>query len=423
MRDVLRTVAGSDSRSSTSGAKYQTSHPPLATMRVLHQLVLTCWSTLASEHQPNGSHLDVETATHVLSALAKPLNHLAATFSTMEKHQSSLAFEILCHACQALGTIGDKVAQAFGSTLLVGMLPISRIANLATASLAPMLSSLLNATSRQEYDSSNNLVLQQLGMKTLHSVVAASALAILHIPELLTVSVIEATEHYDVRAAMRAPGGEDHVGCLALMRLAFESHLLARAMIEAYPTILLQLCELHENLKQLEQQRQRGMLHGKGVTPKSRRILLKTISYLDAVISKERQCQSAMHNLFQQSIAFIVEIGRESAYSSADGMRRLCEVTFDLAEFSSTEVFKLFYSASDDAQSTEAMCVKTLQSAVLVGYSMLSTTTPHSEFHVEVRHCSLGALHVEIAVCSSLRCLSSGVDSELLYSYLLKIRQ
>lgn len=381
VRDVLRTVAGSDSGSSTSAVKNQTIPPSPVTLRVLHDLVLASWSTIVSR-QAQVSQLDGETSIHVLSALAKPLNHLAVTFSKLDHQYSSLSSDILCHACQALGAAAEKLVEAFGSTHLIDLFPISRVSNLAAASLAPMMSALIDAPSKLECDSVNNTTLQQLGMVTLRHVITSSALSIMHIPELLVESASDGTHYYEARAAMRAPGGEDHVGGLALMRLSFESRHLARAMIEVQPTILHQLCQLHDVLKQSEQGRERGKFHGKGVSPKSRRILLKAIAHLDAIISEDNHSPSVMHDLFHQSIEHIVRMGQESYHSTEHGMYSLCEVIFDLAEFSSTEIFNMFNNVVRDTGSSEAKCTATLREAGLVGYKNISTS---HELQVEVR--------------------------------------
>lgn len=87
--------------------------------------------------------------------------------------------------------------------------------------------------------------------------------------------------------AMRAPGGEDHCSCIALMRLSSESESLCSSMWKFYTDpicetslhekpvpLVFDLCFLHDKLRQIECSRGYGVFHGSGVLPKTRRILL-----------------------------------------------------------------------------------------------------------------------------------------------------
>jgi hypothetical protein len=114
----------------------------------------------------------------------------------------------------------------------------------------------------------------------------AAALSVVHIPELAVESTLDHSQ-FDIRGAFRSPGGEDHVGILVFMRLASEGDELAAHVIRLGHahggTLLMDLCRLHNDLKCIEKERGPMIHHGKGVTPRTRRILLETISRFSTV--------------------------------------------------------------------------------------------------------------------------------------------
>lgn len=152
--------------------------------------------------------------------------------------------------------------------------------------------------------------------------------------------------------------GEDHAGCIALMRLAFESDELARVMLAANKrnantsSLPLELCNLHEQLKSLEIERGPSVLHGVGVTPKSRRILCQTICRLVVLGNNEdvadREATTVLSNLFQSLIASVVELTDSSSTLCDDAERiyRITEGVLDIAAFSPSMIGAIFADGS-----------------------------------------------------------------------------
>jgi hypothetical protein len=79
--------------------------------------------------------------------------------------------------------------------------------------------------------------------------IQAAATSLVRLPELAAPSSLRQTR-YDIRGAMRRPGGEDHFGCLALLRLATESEVLAQVFVRTNASVVIELCKLNEQLKQ-----------------------------------------------------------------------------------------------------------------------------------------------------------------------------
>jgi len=89
---------------------------------------------------------------------------------------------------------------------------------MAIASFSPFLSDICTSYKHED---------RQLFHETLALSVFFSLLCLVHIPELATESRLGEVP-YDIRGAMRGPGGEDHVACLVLMRLTKESNELGK---------------------------------------------------------------------------------------------------------------------------------------------------------------------------------------------------
>ena len=198
--------------------------------------------------------------------------------------------------------------------------------------------------------------------------------SVVHIPELAVESTLENSQ-FDIRGAFCSPGGEDHVGILVFVRLAGEGDELAAHAIrlghERGGTLLMDLCRLHNDLKGFETERGPMVHHGKGVTPRTRRILLETISRLStagksALGSIEEsgiQAEKQLQELFQSAVISISTCSLQTM--DAATLFQICEETYDIASFSSSMVSQLF-AVSSEPVVTE--CVSTILRAGLYGY-------------------------------------------------------
>jgi hypothetical protein len=244
--------------------------PMDVSMRMLDKMVQSCANACAVNPS-----VTPETAVHALLELTKPMNVLAEAYAKGWRCKG--LSETLMLSIQALGNVHKSLVVAFGTPSIKGLFPVSPLANLVTASYAPFLSAMCKLSKRPGHCI---LGLLQSVSKTVNVVVHSAALAILHIPELATELSLGHTQ-YDIQGAMHGPGGEDHVGCLALIRLEFESDTLACAMIAAHdslgPFLPLELYKLHDKLKSVEDECGPSVFHGTGISPKLRQLLLQTL--------------------------------------------------------------------------------------------------------------------------------------------------
>lgn len=164
------------------------------------------------------------------------------------------------------------------------------------------------------------------------------------------------------------------MGCIALLRLSHESDHLTSSIFEVYgiATIWHDLYNLYQGLKKSELERDVGCDWGKGVTPISRRIILRVISRLALYEMNETNGQSQTSEgqsiLCQLLQAPLNEMRsqRDLPYS-AEKLHRLCEAAFDLSFFSPELVANIFAKPSDD--------LGIMFECVIMGYSKLSFTS------------------------------------------------
>jgi hypothetical protein len=180
---------------------------------------------------------------------------------------------------------------------------------------------------------------------------------------------------FDIRGAFRSPGGEDHVGILVFMRLASEGDELAKQVIrlghEHGGNLLIDLCRVHNDLKCIEIERGPGIHHGKGVTPRTRRILLETISRFAMIANSipgllddgGKQLENMLHELFHSTVISIVN--KRSQHLDAETLFQICEETFDIASFSPTVISQLF---TPSCEPLGMECVSTMLQAGVYGY-------------------------------------------------------
>ena len=166
---------------------------------------------------------------------------------------------------------------------------------------------------------------------------------------------------FDTRGAMRGPGGEDHVACVALMRLCSESTQMERMVAEEFAPYLFRMCENYERLKTLENERGGRLLNIRGTTPKSRRILLSVVCRVEAILPVG--ASTSLHHIFQ---SVVTTIGSQSGRSlDATVLLSLCEASYDLSAFPCSIVFSFF----DAEEERLSLCRRLLLDACCQGYS------------------------------------------------------
>jgi len=370
VRELIRVIASSERGGSTAVA--DVSRVPFdATVQILGRILHSCLEAIQKSEE--GSCLFPETAVHCFSALAKPLNQLSKCFA--QSGQPNSALNILKVALEIFKASLHSVIDGFSSTPPHQLFPLSRVVELAIASLAPMLSNMC-------------------GIPVFHDDIAcvlqlclnASAASISKFPELATQSILD-DNLYDIRWAMRSPGGKDHVGCLAIMRLTVESDQLSLRIVEAAGADIQHLCRLHSQLKNIETSREKGVDYGRGVTPKSRRILLNIICRLEIVTKGAAGCSAMLTELFETAVSSI------AAYATADPLSMedenvlfyICENTWDIAAFSPSIVVSLFNYA-DGQSSIKLACLQVITRAICRGFQRLRINDESSAVDLQVRN-------------------------------------
>ena len=181
---------------------------------------------------------------------------------------------------------------------------------------------------------------------------------------------------------MRAPGGEDHCGCITLMRFSSESPELCQKMWHVYSptpwiddhqgdvdamTLLSDLARIHQELKHLERGRGVGIHHGTGVMPKSRRILLTVTSCIALNAMHSQQNSNVQKCLLELVGTPLTSILCLSSKSKEEALYHLCEACYDLASFPPTIVRSLLLSG-DEFDSQRA--IEVIVSFLVDGYSL-----------------------------------------------------
>jgi hypothetical protein len=370
VRDVLRTVGGCIGPDGSS--RDADSNTVRVTSLILLRILQVCADSIQAA--ANTSNLFAESAAHAFSSLAKPVNQLAQSFVQSQLPPLQESRTILNLTLGILASMSQQLVDAFPHAAVSELFPISRLSNLAVSSFAPMLSALV---SHSEFE--------QRVLSVVNLSIKSSAMSIVTLPELSAPSTLRSTR-YDIRGAMRSPGGEDHVGCLALMRLATESDSLAHVFLRSDPTIVRQLCELYEKLKTMETERGQGVLHGHGVLPKSRRILLGVICHLEIVTGGAASVSDVLRGTFASAIYAIAHQCQQTSDYSADTLSQICENVFDLAAFSPTMIQSLY--EFEDARAPNSSALSVLRQAGVYGYHALSTPNMSQDVIVQVCACS-----------------------------------
>mmetsp|Transcript_27547 Transcript_27547/g.59322 ORF Transcript_27547/g.59322 Transcript_27547/m.59322 type:complete len:1400 (+) Transcript_27547:106-4305(+) len=356
VREVLRTVSAIPSTISKRNRCHST-FLILTTSSILFRLMQACAQPIREAVGSNT--LFPEPALHAFSALAKPINSIASLYSEdlTQGTENENFVTILKLAFEITSNAGRCLLYAFPLVSVNEVLPLSRLYNLAIASLSPMFSTLGQIPSIESE------------VKTVMSIgVQAAATSMMKIPELTGPSTLRQTR-YDIRGAMRSPGGEDHVGVLTLMRLANESNSLSLMFLKTNESILVELCGLYQELKKIEDERGIGVFYGTGVLPKSRRILLGIICHLEIISGGTGQASRILVSMFENAISSIANINNQLGKLEAKALSLICENTFDIAAFSPNVVHSLF--ATSDSAASQAVCLHVLHQAGNFGFLSL----------------------------------------------------
>lgn len=360
IRDLLRSVGGSGEGGSTVNTG-STRRPPQISVSLLHRLVQSCSDATGSAtiHRTTLS----ETAIHAFSSLAKPINHLAKC--CQHYSPTGLEYQILQMALKVLSESNQLVVKMFRDTPqdanVTVLLPISRIVNIANASLSPFLSAIASANDQQWSSMLSDV---------LTNIVQGSIFSLEQIPELSAPSVVPPSM-YNIRGTMRLPGGEDHVGCLSLMRATSEGEPLVHFLVKAISPCLSRLAKLHHTLKKLEVDRGMLVFHGSGVCPQTRRILVGTLCLLEKSSNGLLGASTILSELFHGPIGSILALKDRRSFGEAE-LYNIVESVLDLASFAPEMVASLFASPSDRSYS---LCLEVLTNVCVSGYQRYATSS------------------------------------------------
>ncbi|KAL3923871.1 MAG: hypothetical protein SGILL_001395 [Bacillariaceae sp.] len=354
VRDVLRTVAAMPPVKSNLQLS-EVSAGVVICSSVLQQLLDLC--VVAVREAMTTDTLVSEAVLHAFSALAKPINLAALSYSRHHAAQSAISgtlAQILNLALEITSMTGNMIVQKFPILPVNNMLPLSRLYNLSVASLSPMLSALLDVPAFEHQ------VVSSITIAT-----EAAGMSLLRLPELPSPSTLRSSR-FDVRGAMRSPGGEDHVGVLTILRLAGESKALSLAFLRSKPSVLLDLCSLYEELKSMELNRGVGVYWGTGVLPKSRRILLGIICSLDVVAGGDAQLSQRLEAIFEHAVSSITANSDQMACPPPGALFHICESVFDIAAFRPDIANLVFDTRNDNAD--RPTCIHVLHETTNFGF-------------------------------------------------------
>ena len=293
--------------------------------------------------------LPPETLVHVLSSPAKSIHGIALGMVSGKFRDNLVGQSIISKSLDALYRSCVSLQKAFRESYpLAHTLPISRLVSIIIASFSPIFASIVeNKTSF-----SQDLFVQLehtigIGLQTICE-------SLFNVPELVAASTLDDTS-YDIRGAMRSPGGEDHCSCIALMRLVRDSDSLTRAILplsanyskKSEHGVLMDIVNVYTYLYTCEQERPPRQMHGKGVTPKSRRVFLNAMTKigLRGLKSDPSSTDHFMHifsAIFEKSINTVISSHQQLDLSVAERNYLICESCYDLAAFPSSfskEVF------------------------------------------------------------------------------------
>lgn len=192
IRDVVRTVCGLDFES--LGVNKESS-----SLLILERTIIACHSSVRDA--ASSGHLPRETAVHILSALAKPLNVLGKSY---KQQPSPFRCRILTMTMITLSEVCDQLNASLDLRPLSQIFPLSRLALMGIASLSPMLSSIAELKRTNSATETENELFHTLN-SALKSALQHTLLSTGAIPELMAESTLKSTR-YDIKGAMRGAG-------------------------------------------------------------------------------------------------------------------------------------------------------------------------------------------------------------------------
>lgn len=365
VRDLIRAVSCSGEGGSTAKAENLT-FPTELSIGVLRILL-------------SEIGMDNETSLHSFSALAKAVNTLATCCCRQNAHDI-ISQEILTGSLKYMINVNTEILNAFKADLPIQkLLPLSRITCILNASFSPFLSSMAMMLE-------SPVLLDSL----LRHIIETSLSSLERLPELLAPSIL-AHSTYDIKGTMRGPGGEDHVGCLAMMRLVSESIPLTQRVTELIDPYVPRLEELYFRLKSFDGRRGTGNHHGVGVAPQTRRIMIGTLCKM------ERKLQALVDKIANSTMKDIAACSSKTP-TTAD-LHRLVELTLDLAAFPPQHVALFLSESSADFA---RCCFEGIVRVCLTGYDVFTVSlNPMEEeaaHHVSTKR-SLNVLQIGDLTC------------------------
>ena len=152
------------------------------------------------------------------------------------------------------------------------------------------------------------------------------------------------------------------------MRLAYESDELAMAFIRAKENVIADLCILYDELKRMEYQRGPGIIHGIGVFPKSRRLLLGVICHLEVQSGGSTQASSMLQQTFENAAQSIASLTNNISHLGPDALFHLCENIFDIAAFG-PKIANSIFDISDGSSGVQAQCLQVMHHVNNFGFT------------------------------------------------------
>lgn len=170
-----------------------------ASLEILNNLITACLRAV----EMSADAIPPEIAVHALSALAKPINILASN-SVLQQDSSQNTIVIVQNAFQTLCITCEKLLRHLPHSSIDITLPVSRLTALAIAAFSPSFSEIciLRKTDRVQIPAISTLI--ELTEKTLNLAIHQAIMALLMIPELVTISTLGESQ-YDIR------GGEHKI--------------------------------------------------------------------------------------------------------------------------------------------------------------------------------------------------------------------
>jgi hypothetical protein len=142
-------------------------------------------------------------------------------------------------------------------------------------------------------------------------------------------------------------------------------------MVSLSPSLGLELCKLHKELKAIENERPRGISHGKGVTAKSRRILVNTLCRIVHMDSGpgQQEASEVLHELFYSLIVSTAELSSSQNAGDVERMYRITGNVLDLSAFSPSLISEIFDGIGSEHRTARDQFLSGVVTMCRYGYS------------------------------------------------------